>query len=114
MALLKNIKYSNGTETNYHKISEIRVIPFTKETIVKYAENPSESNVYEQVKLYKIETIVRSYVTRDIRDNNEYNYLAIKKYEHEATEKSVEMVPIMKLAYDALKLTTDFEDAEDI
>jgi hypothetical protein len=34
MALLKNIKYANGTETNYHKIGEIRAIPLPDEIIL--------------------------------------------------------------------------------
>lgn len=36
MALLKKIQYPNGTETNYHKIGEIRVIPLVNR--VTYVE----------------------------------------------------------------------------
>lgn len=114
MALLKNIKYPNGTETNYHKISEIKIVPFTKTVMVTPASSPEEIPVYETLRLYRVEMVVRSYVSQDIRDDSEYNYLAIKKYDKEAIPEEMESTPIMKLAYDALKLVPDFEGAEDI
>ena len=52
MALLKKIQYSNGTETNYHKIGEIRVIPLANRItyVEKWPEGyeppvPEESEV---------------------------------------------------------------------
>jgi hypothetical protein len=40
MALFKNFKYPNGTETNYHKIGEIRIVPLPDR--VTYIEEPVE------------------------------------------------------------------------
>lgn len=44
MALLKNIKYANGTETNYHKIGEIRAIPLPDEIILVPKEDVVSAN----------------------------------------------------------------------
>lgn len=41
MALFKNFKYPNGTETNYHKIGEIRIVPLPDR--VTYIEEPVET-----------------------------------------------------------------------
>ena len=41
MALFKNFKYPNGTETNYHKIGEIRIVPLPDR--VTYVEEPVEA-----------------------------------------------------------------------
>ena len=41
MALFKNFKYPNGTETNYHKIGEIRIVPLPDQ--VTYIEEVVET-----------------------------------------------------------------------
>ena len=40
MALLKKFQYPNGTETNYHKLGEIRIVPIADK--VTYIEVPVE------------------------------------------------------------------------
>lgn len=52
MALLKNIKYANGTETNYHKIGEIRIVPLPDQ--ITYVEVEQEEVVVDG----EIETVV--------------------------------------------------------
>lgn len=52
MALLKNIKYANGTETNYHKIGEIRIVPLPDQ--ITYVEIEQEEVVVDG----EIETVV--------------------------------------------------------
>lgn len=48
MALLKKIQYPNGTETNYHKIGEIRIVPLADQTILVPIE-PETPEVVEEI-----------------------------------------------------------------
>lgn len=47
MALLKKFQYPNGTETNYHKIGEIRIVPIADKII--YVEKEPEVVIEEVV-----------------------------------------------------------------
>ena len=47
MALLKKFQYPNGTETNYHKIGEIRIVPIADKII--YVEKEPEVVVEEVI-----------------------------------------------------------------
>lgn len=51
MALFKNFKYPNGTETNYHKIGEIRIVPLPDQVtyIEEVVETPEVTETPEVV-----------------------------------------------------------------
>ena len=115
MALLKNIKYPNGTETNYHKISELKIIPSVRTLSKTEVVDGVETIIPDGTeRCYQVGIIVRSYVSQDIREGSEYNYLSIKKYDATFGAEEIETVSIMALAYNALKDMPEFSGAEDI
>ena len=114
MALLKNIKYSNGTETNYHKISEVKVVPKTVTLMPDPLSVEKGETTAEVIKTYILTIVVRSYVSQDIRENGDFYYISVKSFTEETTFENVETIPIITLAYTLLKNTEDFKDAEDV
>ena len=117
MALLKNFKYANGTETNYHKISEIKIQP-RKRTVINWIDNPEKEDeqipVENIVQSYYLSIIVHSYVSQDIRDTGDNNYLRTKMYTFEMNEETMQSASIMTVCYNLLKADPEFEGAEDI
>ena len=111
MALSKNIKYPNGTESNYHKISEIVI---SSSTSYGYEHSEEQEPQLVEKKFYNIEYILRSYVSATIRKENESQSLVNSKHLFFATANEVDNTPIFKLAYDALKKEPAFEGSEDI
>ena len=131
MALLKNFKYPNGTETNYHKIGEIRIAPKPDQVetiLVSEAVYPEEGGemgamlgpivpaIYETVtkKYVQIMVQILSYVSQEIREDaldnvvtKQLQYFAISMDELIAND-------IMTICYDYLKTLAVFEDAEDV
>ena len=96
MALKKTIVKANGTSTEYHKISNIRVGKRNNDDID-----------------YAVVVVVDSYVSTEIR-NKGANLIAVRNSKSlTATLEEIESKPILALAYDKLKETEDFKGAED-
>ena len=111
MALLKNIKYPNGTESNYHKISEIHVYEQKEYVCIGEVDNEDK---WEAQKSYKLNFRVFSYVSQEIRTNNNDNYVVFNDITVTASLEEIENTPIIKLAYNKLKDTETFANAEDV
>lgn len=111
MALIKNIKNHNGTETNYHKISKVILAPKAKRVLVKERtkDTPAE---YATERVYEAEITVRSYVSHDIRETGERNYLNTRRFECELSVADAESKAAFVACYDALKTLPEFEGAE--
>ena len=116
MALLKNFRYPNGTETNYHKISELRVLPkkYVVHHIPKEPDEVREENQSETVTSYMITVTLCSYVSRTVRESGSNNYLHCKNYSFEISEEQMLTEPIMKISYDKIKSLQEFEGAVDV
>lgn len=97
MALVKKIIYPNGTESNYHKIYSLDVRPCREDLGDKYY----------------ITVFVYSYVSKDIRMENVNNSLTTNHCGFLVEKEDLETVPVMKLTYDYLKTTPEFEEALD-
>lgn len=115
MALLQNIQYPNGTETNYHKISELHITPYSTQEYINVPTEEDDLNTeIRECKYYYIQSIVCSYVSKNIRENNSSNYLLKTQYSHKVSAEQVETLPIMSVAYAALKTEPVFSGAEDV
>ena len=119
MALLKNIKYPNGTESNYHKIARISLAKRTIET-VRYETSFDENGVLiesipvkERVENYETEVYVRSYTSKEIRDTGDSNYLKEYRFYFAIPTELAESTPIFTVVYNLLKTKPEFEGAED-
>lgn len=93
MALQKTIELSNGATCNYHKIQEIRV-----------------QNSDQQLRM---DIAVASYVSSEIRKQDENLNLTMQFFDFELTQEEVESKPIFQLGYEKLKTLEAFQDAED-
>lgn len=100
MALLKNIKYPNGTEANYHKISGIIVNEIIDDEL--------------QQKKYQLIFTVDSYVAQSFRQEDLTNCINTKRYFHTMSVEELEAGPIIPLCYSALKTKSEFVDSENI
>ena len=111
MALLKNIKYPNGTESNYHRIHEISLM---HSPYVKYVS--TEDGVVKEYidDNYTLNITVRSYVSRNIRMENEENYLEVRIIITNGTSAMVEGSNIMALGYQMVKEDPEFMYSEDV
>ena len=120
MALLKNIKYPNGTESNYHKIARLSLAKRTNEIIryeTSYDENGAlieNTPVKERVENYEMEVYVRSYTSKEIRDTGDSNYLKEYRFYFVVPTELVEGTPVFTVVYNFLKTKPEFEGAEDI
>ena len=119
MALLKNIKYPNGTESNYHKISRLTLAKFREKSLHYPEPNFNEEEpvpvepVEEFVEKYEIEVYVYSYTSKEVRDNSLGNYLKEYHFYLTTSAELAETNPIFPLVYELLKNTPEFQDAED-
>lgn len=120
MALQKNIKYPNGTESNYHKIARISLAKRTNETVryvPSYDENGAlieSAPIKERVEIYEMEVYVCSYTSKEIRDTGDSNYLKEYRFYFMVPTELVESTPIFTVVYNFLKTKPEFEGAEDI
>ena len=120
MALLKNIKYPNGTESNYHKIARMSLAKKNTE-VIRYPEPTYDENgepimpipVKEIVENYEMEVYVRSYTSKEIRLTGESNYLKEYRFYFVVPAEQVEDNPIFPVVYNLLKTKPEFEGAED-
>lgn len=60
MALSKKIQYANGTETNYHKISEMRITPITRYETVYPEVVEEETTITETVEVEGVEEVTET------------------------------------------------------
>ena len=134
MALLKNIQYPNGTETNYHKIGEIRVIPqpdkidYVEKVIepVELVEDTTSENneemetlppiEYEEIvtKMVSVMVQVLSYVSQEIRDTGVKNNLTSQISYFNLTMEQLSTNDIMTVCYGLIKTLPEFEGAENV
>lgn len=85
MALFKNIQYPNGTETNYHKIGEIRIVPLADQIIYvpKETEQIETSETEAAVEPIVEETESTVEVTETIEENVEETLPGAEEIEEE-------------------------------
>ena len=113
MALLKNIQYPNGTASNYHKITDLRLNQIVAPTMLVIHDEGNGTPV-ETPKHYRLTVNVASYVSQNIREQDVANYLHSDVYRVNVTTEEIETTPIMTLAYNALKKTQTFAEAENV
>jgi len=95
MALNKTITETNGIQTNYHKISNIRVNAKTGDK-------------------FDLTIFVASYVNEEYRQDGVNNAVVNNAYFATATIEEMEATPIFTLAYAKLKNMPAFAGATDI
>ena len=120
MALLKNIKYPNGTESNYHKIAKVSLAKRTNE-VIRHVTSTDENGtligsvpVKERVEIYETEVYVRSYTSKEIRDTGDSNYLKEYRFYFAIPTEQVDSTPVFTVVYNLLKTKPEFEGAEDV
>ena len=111
MALQKNFKYSNGTETNYHKVHEVKLVHESKVVVVENDDNTTEEVIDTS---YKISIQLYSYVSKEVRLVSEHNYLERNIIYGVRAADIVENSNIMMLAYEIVKDNDAFADAIDV
>lgn len=93
MALSKKILKPNGIEVSYHKIGKVCL-------------------GMEEDGTYSLTVDVNSYVTQDIRKESKEYFVDTKCYLFNSSAVIIENQPIFSIAYNLLKTTADFSDAE--
>ena len=106
MALYKNVKYPNGVETNYHKITQVMILASEKHLMI--------NEQIQTVAGYNATIVVNSYVSNTVRTTSVDNYVVQKTYSFNLSTESVHENCIMHLSYDLLKTLPEFTDAEDV
>lgn len=97
MALRKTLISKNGIETNYHKIT-------LQDSYVK---------IEDEKEIFNFRATVHSYVSEDIRRQSQGYSANSKHFEFSAEASELAENGVYATAYNRLKATEEFADAED-
>lgn len=93
MALKKKITNENGVVTDYHKVDSI--------------------NIRSMKDILNMRVVVKSYVSEDIRKKDKALSVAESVHNFLATVEEIEANSVYSIAYNSLKSTEMFAEAED-
>ena len=107
MALKKTKQYSNGTSANYHKILSIELVAH---------DATDDENIEEIIAQEWYEMIIElcSYHSEDIRRNSIDAYLETNYITTNIAKTEFNSADLFTQAYNYLKTTSAFKDAEDV
>ena len=108
MALKKTIIENNGIQSEYHKISAIRIgSKHMRKTRVK-----GSAEVKEEA-CYSFTVTLLSYINAEFRQKSKGHSVKETEYVFTVSAADFESLPIFKVAYDEVKKLDAFEGAED-